>query len=1807
MSTPRLVADIRPGISSSNPRHLTAIGNILYFSANDGVSGYELWKTDGTSSGTTQVSDIHPGISNSYPGSLTAIGNTIYFGANDGIRGFELWKTDGTRDGTSLVADINPDSSGYGVSRLAAVGNTLYFIANDQISGYELWKTDGTTTTLVADINPGIANSYPRKLTVVGDTLFFTASDGRRRDLWRADGTNTGISRLTDFGPLPLFPSSIARWNPQSLTRVGNTLFFVGPGESNEFALWKSDGIPSGTNRIIDFQLGVFEFDALQLAALGETLFFTAFDATSGSELWKTDGTALGTQLVADIWQGPDSSRVRQLTAVGNTLFFTANDGISGTELWKTDGTSAGTKRVADINPGIRGSYPDNLTPVGNSLFFTAFDRSNGHELWRTDGTASGTIRITNTSSVFSASPAYPTLVGNTLFFTAELDNNGNELWALDVSDVVGDPNIGPASFEISGSLRSGNYLSASLKTSDPDGNGPFTYTWQTSSDGNTWANVGSNRPSYRISTSDAGKQLRLVATYRDGKGNFETVTTVAGTVAFTPSHEVLEILAKDVIYQASHTLGSLIPEIAGLPYVINRIWDDSSTGLYALGLSAPDAPSVLVFRGTGDKLDIWDDLNPNGIGYDQFTSNYDQIRNWLFDQDSSLAPIITGHSLGGALAQWTAADATANGRMRLAKVVTFNSPGIAAVQSHQGKSIGANAFNSSLVGEVTHYITSTDIVSLGGSQYVPGQFKLFDYSSLPDPGIGQHLNPVLVPQLPISGKDRAGDFTLSSKPFWFLNSPLFNYNTDIDFVILRLTLAGIAKASLALGGVGAIVGNIINSLNKALRSRFDTENLRQTLGTVLNIPGVKPALDAAMSFASVAAETASERVQSAFAAITKSGRDALNAIASFSDDLWDQISSATAANWNSLSNWTSNAWRDSVEWTQDTWQTLLSPAFDFSKPFIITAAKRLFFLPAAVPLLRMEAASLEPSYDSNPLSGTAMFSMATFSAQASYQTIDVPIALSQPSTEIITLNFETVDGTAVAGVDYISRSGSLQFEPGETEKIVTIELLAPDGLATEKDFKVRVNNLLNAQFLTSEEITVVFKPNVPPVVALPPADQFAPIDEPLFFALPPDTFSDGNSPDGDSLQYTALLANGNPLPAWLSFDPATQTFSGSPPAAALGIFDIEITATDASQGSATASFSLNIVAYDGPAVFSITGTPGVGQTLTAARSEDDPDGNGTDPIYIWQASSDGRSWRTIGADSSRYIITASDAGQDLRLQIAYTDGEGFNEFLQIPAGFVPLHPTLTITPLTADKEEGNADTTNFTFRVTRSGDLAAESTSRWTVTGSGDNPADAADFLNGRFPSGTVRFLAGKSARNITVRVAGDTTFEADETFTVSLSDPAGASINPAFSTAIGTIRNDDAPPLPELAIAPFSADKEEGNADTTNFTFRVTRSGDLDAESAARWTVAGSGDNPADAADFLNGRFPSGTVRFLAGKSARNITVRVAGDTTFEADETFTVSLSDPAGASINPAFTSATGTIRNDDAPPLPELAIAATDANKPEGFSGNTPFTFTVTRSGNNSGISIVNWAVNGIGASPADAADFARGVLPSGTVRFRPGDTSRTITVNVRADRDQEPDERFRVTLSNPTDATITTARATGIIRNDDLIGTAANDTIIGTRRPELIDGLAGQDTLTGGAGPDVFGFRFGQSRIRTPDRITDFRFGEDTIALLNAQGQLRAAPVAFSRAANNSTAATLADLAAAVFADADGRTAGDQPLAANAAALVRSTNAAIAGNYLLINNGNAGRSLTTDLMVNITGFSGTLPALGVRPVESVFA
>jgi ELWxxDGT repeat protein len=394
-----LVKDIRAGSSSSGPGRLTAVGEILYFTAYDNVNGRELWKSDGTEAGTVLVKDIRSGLDgdgdprNGNLDELIAVGNTLFFSANDGTNGDELWKSNGTAASTVMVKDIfggvNSDDPPQPLSgnpdNLIAVGATLFFSANDNDNGDELWKSDGTEagTVLVKDIRGGIGGSDPTKLTAVGDTLFFSASDGANgRELWKSNGTALGTVLVKDI----LIDGD---GGPSNLTAVGNTLFFTAYEDVNGTELWKSNGTASGTVMVKDIATGDCDGSPCSsvpehLTAVGSILYFSAFDEANSDELWKSDGTEVGTVMVKDIWVGPSSaSNPMNLTAVGSTLYFTADDGTNRRELWKSDGTGAGTSMVENINPTVgSGSSPMFFSASTSILFFRADNGTVGRELW---------------------------------------------------------------------------------------------------------------------------------------------------------------------------------------------------------------------------------------------------------------------------------------------------------------------------------------------------------------------------------------------------------------------------------------------------------------------------------------------------------------------------------------------------------------------------------------------------------------------------------------------------------------------------------------------------------------------------------------------------------------------------------------------------------------------------------------------------------------------------------------------------------------------------------------------------------------------------------------------------------------------------------------------------------------------------------------------------------------------------------------------------------------------------------------------------------------------------------------------------------------------------------------------------------------------------------------------------------------------------------------------------------------------------------------------------------------------------------
>jgi ELWxxDGT repeat protein len=392
-----------------------AMGGKVFFAAQDGTHGTQLWESDGTAAGTVRVSDGNDARGGINPAGLTVVGDTLFFAANDG-HGAQLWRSDGTAAGTAMVTTGNDGTAGFGVypSDLTAVGGTLFFTGYDLHDNYQLFKSDGTAagTGMVADIN-GTAGSGPADLTAVGGAVYFNASDATYgHQLWRSDGTAAGTVRLTTAA------ASTGGISPTEIAAGGPGVFFAGFDPVHGYQLWASDGTAAGTAMLTSGNGSHGGMAPSGLMVLGGQAYFGANDGAHGKQLWASDGTAAGTTMLTDVNAPAGGISPSGLTAVGGTLFFAADDGVHGTQLWSCAGTVGGTAMVADIN-GTAGSNPSNLIHVGGALYFTAYTQAAGYQVWQSDGTAAGTVMDTHLNTGSSNVPSKLAAMSPSLFFTA--------------------------------------------------------------------------------------------------------------------------------------------------------------------------------------------------------------------------------------------------------------------------------------------------------------------------------------------------------------------------------------------------------------------------------------------------------------------------------------------------------------------------------------------------------------------------------------------------------------------------------------------------------------------------------------------------------------------------------------------------------------------------------------------------------------------------------------------------------------------------------------------------------------------------------------------------------------------------------------------------------------------------------------------------------------------------------------------------------------------------------------------------------------------------------------------------------------------------------------------------------------------------------------------------------------------------------------------------------------------------------------------------------------------------------------------
>lgn len=316
-----LVADIDPGPGSSRPRSLVSGRDAVYFAADDKVAGGELWRTDGTAAGTWQVADVLPGWRSSKPGRLRRAGDLVYFNADDGVTGRELWRSDGTAAGTVQVADIHPGPSSSDPSWLIAFQRRLYFSADDGTHGFELWRTSrsGRSAALFLDAAAD-GDGAPEELVATRDALLaFVSPEGAENG---ADNELIRIDRAT----------SAVTWIGENTVRRNGAGWHVGAGNTAYFVRGK---YPTSWSAFADGALrtATATFDPSErrlnaIAPLGDRLVLRVPSASSVGDPWITDGTQAGSYPLAVFTGTPRRSVVGDAVAHLGLLFVSSEQDL---------------------------------------------------------------------------------------------------------------------------------------------------------------------------------------------------------------------------------------------------------------------------------------------------------------------------------------------------------------------------------------------------------------------------------------------------------------------------------------------------------------------------------------------------------------------------------------------------------------------------------------------------------------------------------------------------------------------------------------------------------------------------------------------------------------------------------------------------------------------------------------------------------------------------------------------------------------------------------------------------------------------------------------------------------------------------------------------------------------------------------------------------------------------------------------------------------------------------------------------------------------------------------------------------------------------------------------------------------------------------------------------------------------------------------------------------------------------------------------------------------------------------------------
>ena len=645
---------------------------------------------------------------------------------------------------------------------------------------------------------------------------------------------------------------------------------------------------------------------------------------------------------------------------------------------------------------------------------------------------------------------------------------------------------------------------------------------------------------------------------------------------------------------------------------------------------------------------------------------------------------------------------------------------------------------------------------------------------------------------------------------------------------------------------------------------------------------------------------------------------------------------------------------------------------------------------------------------------------------------------LSNPSSEDVTVVYTSSSGTATNGSDFTAVTETLTIPAGQTTATFTVLTTGDVKDELDETGTITLSSPTNAT-ISDSTADLIITDNDTANISI--ANQTVTEAGIATFTVTLSTTSGGPV----TVVYTSSTGtSGDNATDGADYTGTTGTLT-IPSGATTGVFTINTTtdlideptetatitlsgATSATITGSTTTADLVITDDDATPVISIankTVTEGGTATFTVTLSNPSSEDVTVEYVSSSGTATDGTDFTTIttttltipaGSTSGTFnVVTTGDTTDEPNETGTITLQNASNATITgdtTTADFVITDDDATPSITIADQTVTEAGTATFTATLSN----ASSSDVTVVYTSSSGNATDGTDYTG---VTSTLTIPAGNTSGTFTVVTTTDTTNEVDETATVTLSSPTNATISD--DSAILTITDDD-----EVGITIGNATATEGGTGT----FTVT----LDKAPAEDVTIiytSGSG-TATDGTDYTG---TTGTITILAGQTTGTIEVPTTGDSTYEGNETATLTLSGATNATISGDTTTADLVINDDDSEP------SITIANQTVTEAGTATFTVTLSNE-STSNVTVEYASSSGTATQGTDYTGVA------GTLTITAGATTGTFTVVTNTDADAESTETAAITLSNATNATISDTSADLVINDDGLASVTPTMTLV---------------------------------------------------------------------------------------------------------------------------------------------------------------